>query len=157
MAGCATTTTWSPSAGHRTSPRSSATSARAPAFTSQQQGTYRYRLTRDQLLDAGLPPGDARLNAGVLTWTLRDGEWRSEHEPDFPEATRITGTTCAGWYDVRGDTVIFTTTQEVEGGTCAPPSCAARWTLEGDTVFWSDVTVSDFAPVFSPDGWQKIA
>ena len=66
------------------------------------QGSYRYRLTRDQLLAAGLPPGDARLNAGVLTWTLRDGGWRSEQEPDFPEATQITGTTCAGWYDVRG-------------------------------------------------------
>jgi hypothetical protein len=32
-----------------------------------------------------------------------------------------------------------------------------RWTLEGDTLHWSDVNPPDFAPYFGLDGWRRIA
>ena len=60
-----------------------------------------------------------------------------------PEATEHLGTSCAGWYHVEGNRVEFTTSTEIAGGTCAPPTWAARWTLEGDTVIWSDVSIPD--------------
>lgn len=120
------------------------------------QGVYRYVLTEQQLLDAGAPPRDAQMNAGVFTWTLTDGEWRYEQAPTDQDAAESTGSACAGWYDVQDDVVIFATSTEIAGGDCAPPSWDARWSAEGDVLAWSDVSIPDFGFVFAPRGWERI-
>ena len=116
---------------------------------------YRYELNRDALLEAGLTDNDANLNAGIYTWAFRSGKWKSRFDPavvqdnDFPS-------TCEGFYSVAGSTVSFTTTTTFEGGDCAPPTWAATFSVNGRTLRWGNVTIPDFAIVWSTPTWEQI-
>ena len=114
-------------------------------------GVYRFSISRAELIDLGVNDHDATINAGVLTWTLRGGNWTVRHDP--AEAGVSAGGICQGWYDVQGDAVTFVTNTKVEGGTCAPPVWTARWSGK---ITWSAVSILDYAPVFAGKPWQKI-
>lgn len=116
------------------------------------QGSYRYTVTVAQQVESGVDTDEARMNAGVFTWTLVEGQWSYEQVPEVPEATEKFGTSCAGWYDVRRDRVTFATSTEIAGGTCAPPSWEARWSVDGNTLTWSDVSIPDFRM----GAWERI-
>ena len=118
------------------------------------QGTYRLELTPAELTAHGATEEEVRDSAGVLTWTLRDGRWRYHPDPTYPN--RFSTADCAGFYDVNRDVATFTTTTVVAGGSCAPPSWTARWSLDGDTLRWSAVCACGFAYVFGGDGWTKL-
>ena len=68
---------------------------------------------------------------------------------DFPS-------TCEGFYSVAGSTVSFTTTTTFEGGDCAPPTWAATFSVNGRTLRWGNVTIPDFAIVWSTPTWEQI-
>lgn len=118
------------------------------------QGVYRVELTPTKLREHGLTEEDVRNNAGVVTWTLRDGRWSSHIDPVVH--TSFNTGDCAGFYDVSRDVATFTTTTVVAGGTCAPPSWTARWSRDGNMLRWSAISVEDFAYVWAGDGWTKI-
>ena len=118
------------------------------------QGTYRLEHTPAELIEHGESEESVRDNAGVMTWTLRGGRWSIHPDPTYPN--RFSTADCAGFYDVNRDVATFTTTTVVAGGTCAAPSWTARWSLDGDTLRWSAVSVGDFAYVFGGKGWTKI-
>jgi TRAP-type C4-dicarboxylate transport system substrate-binding protein len=118
------------------------------------QGTYRLELTPAELIEHGATEEEVRDNAGVITWTLRGGRWSTRPDPTYPN--RFSTADCAGFYDVSRDVVTFTTTTVVAGGTCAPPSWTARWSLDGDTLRWSAVCACGFAYVFGGEGWTKL-
>jgi TRAP-type C4-dicarboxylate transport system substrate-binding protein len=117
------------------------------------QGTYRYELTHDGLVAAGLSEYDANLNAGIVTWVVRAGRWSYEEEAadGHTWATR-----CEGFYSVDGDAVAFTTLTHIEGGDCAPPVWSARYTASENSLRWSGVTIPDFIPVWSTPTWERI-
>lgn len=117
-------------------------------------GVYRYALSVDELQEAGFSRPDAQFNAGVLTWTLAEGEWTYEQEPEVPDAVPFT--TCGGAYDVQEATVTFSTGTEVTGGECAPPSWTARFAIDGESVVWTDVSIDDFSLIFAPEPWLRI-
>ena len=120
------------------------------------QGVYRVELTRELLAQAGLTPEDVANNAGIWTWTLREGSWRYEFEPADPASKGAEMSTCEGWYAVRDNAASFTTNTRYLGGTCAPPTWAARWSAAGDRLRWSANTIPDFGVPFAGDGWIKI-
>jgi TRAP-type C4-dicarboxylate transport system substrate-binding protein len=119
------------------------------------EGVYRYAVSVGELRDAGFSRNDAEFNAGVYTWTLADGEWSHELEPEVPDAVEFT--TCGGTYDVRDQTVTFTTTTEVAGGDCAPPSWIARFSVDGDSLVWTVQSFPGFDLLFAPAPWQRIS
>lgn len=120
------------------------------------QGAYRFALTREQLLADGLSVQEADGNAGVFTYTLRAGRWRYEQQPAVPGNAISAMTTCEGWYTVRGDTASFTTTTTYDGGSCSPPTWAARWTADAENLVWNDNTEPDFGFFFGSMPWQRI-
>jgi TRAP-type C4-dicarboxylate transport system substrate-binding protein len=118
------------------------------------EGTYRVELTPAKLREHGETEESVRNNAGVVTWTLRKGRWSSHLDPVVH--TSFNTGDCVGFYDVSRDVATFTTTTVIAGGTCAPPSWTARWSLHEDTLKWSAVSADDFAYVWAGDGWTKI-
>ena len=118
------------------------------------QGVYRLEHTPAELTEHGETEEGVRNNAGVITWTLRDGRWSNHPDPTYPN--RFSTVDCAGFYHVSRDVATFTTTTVVDGGTCAPPSWTARWSIDGDTLRWSAVSVDDYAYVWAGEGWTKI-
>jgi hypothetical protein len=103
------------------------------------QGTYRYTISRESLLDAGFNEQNADLNAGVWTWTFRSGRWSFEQKAADGHTF---GTNCEGYYDVNADTVAFTTLTKFDGGDCAPPTWSARYSARTHTLIWSALNVS---------------
>lgn len=79
------------------------------------EGVYRWEMTEDQLIAAGVDPTDAYNNGGLSTWTVEDGTWL--HHVDGPADQAD----CGGTYEVRGSRIAFI------GG---PPPCP-----EGEVVF----------------------
>jgi TRAP-type transport system periplasmic protein len=118
------------------------------------EGIYRVELTPDKLREHGETEEGVRNNAGVVTWTLRDGRWSSHLDPVV--RTRFNTGECTGFYDVSGDVATFTTTTVIAGGTCAPPSWTARWSLHEDALKWTAVSTDDFAYVWAGEGWTKV-
>jgi hypothetical protein len=117
-------------------------------------GVYRLEHTPAELTQHGETEEDVRNNAGVINWTLRDGRWSSHSDPTYPN--RCSTVDCAGFYDVSRDMATFTTTTIVDGGTCAPPSWTARWSLHEDTLRWSAVSADDYAYIIGGEGWTQI-
>jgi TRAP-type transport system periplasmic protein len=118
------------------------------------QGSYRYASTERELMARGHTADDAHINAGVFTWTLRGGRWNSVQEP---VDSTVQHTTCEGWYDVRDDAVTFTTITKYQGGTCAPDTWSARWSIHDRFLTWTAVSGADFADVWAGKPWQRIA
>ncbi len=120
-------------------------------------GAYRYHLAYDELVAHGLSEHDARINAGVFTWTMSRGKWSYEWKAAASGVT-VPGayTTCAGWYDVQGDAVAFTTTTHYADGDCAPPTWSARWSVRAGLLSWLAVSVPDFAYVWAGKPWQRV-
>jgi TRAP-type transport system periplasmic protein len=116
-------------------------------------GTYRYTISRESLLDAGLDEQNADLNAGVWTWTFRSGRW--SYEVKAADGHTF-GTSCEGYYDVNADVVAFTTLTKLDGGDCAPPTWSARYSARTRTLIWSALNVFDFVPQFSAPTWERI-
>jgi TRAP-type transport system periplasmic protein len=118
------------------------------------EGIYRLEHTPAELTEHGETEESVRNNAGVITWTLRGGRWSNHPDPTYPG--RFSTVDCAGFYDVNRDVATFTTTTVIAGGTCAPPSWTARWSLHEDTLKWTAVSADDFAYVWAGEGWTKI-
>ncbi len=92
-------------------------------------------------------------NAGVFTWTLGDGRWSYVQ---LPANRGVPNTTCEGYYDVTGSDVVLSVATVAKIGACAPLRWTATWSSTPDTLTWSDVSISDFAPVFAGKPWGKI-
>ena len=118
------------------------------------QGVYRYELTPEYLRAAGLPEGDVRGNAGILTYTLKDGRWSFQQKPRYDNVDK---TTCEGYYDIDGPTFTGSVVTTYASGECAPLLWTATWAFQGDTLTWTDIS-TDMATVFAGEhGWRKIA
>ncbi len=117
------------------------------------EGVYRYELTEDELRATGLIDEDIYGNAGVWTWTLGDGRWSYVQLPANPG---VPNTTCEGYYDVTGSDVVLSVATLVQIGECAPLRWTMTWSSTTDTLTWSDVSISDLAPIFAGKPWDKI-
>lgn len=144
------------------------------------QGTYRYTLTRHELLAHGVASGDAQTRAGVWTWRLGNGRWsyRIQHSGAEPACwgkfsgthhyryhshalerchLQYAGNHCAGYYDVVGHHVEFTTVTVYANGQCAPSIWFASWSRTADGVHvpphipWGD------GYLFGGRRWERIA
>jgi TRAP-type C4-dicarboxylate transport system substrate-binding protein len=117
------------------------------------QGIYRYSTTRDFLLKAGLSDNDALINAGVFTWTLKNGRWHSKQQPIDPSVDKLD---CDGYYNVQGSKVYFIRVTVYADGDCAPYEWTASWTATSDTLTWSDISLGDFQVAWAPRPWKKV-
>ena len=104
----------------------------------------------------------AHINAGIFTYTLRQGRWSYRFQPTY---TNVFSTPCGGYYDVTGNTITFSTVTPQARGTCSPPGWTSRWTFKNDRLLWSGpVTCTggdddwEFARIWIGDGrgWIKI-
>lgn len=126
------------------------------------QGTYRYTLTRQELQAHGLTSLDAQAEAGVWTWTLNNGRW-SYRFHNVPKAPRYPiqmhdyiGNHCAGYYDVVGHRVKFTTVTHYAHGMCADPVWFGSWSQAGNGLHMrNDIYYSGY--VFGGRRWERIA
>ena len=123
------------------------------------QGTYRYELGHGEILDGGdFSEELATANAGVWTWTLRDGRWDYEIKLIAQELPAgYAGTTCEGYYDVVGDEVRFTTVTVYATGDCASETWKATWRETADGLAM-DVTTDgdDLDFLFGSKPWERI-
>jgi hypothetical protein len=121
-------------------------------------GTYRYRLTHDEVVQ-GLGLGDvfADANAGVWTWTLRDGKWSYVVRLDGELPPGYAGNFCEGYYDVHGSRVDFTTVTVYASGDCASETWLADW-QQTDRGLRMDVITdgADLDFLFGSKEWQRI-
>ena len=96
------------------------------------EGTWRYELSREYLLESGISERQARDESGVHTAVLRDGlfsdRWRTQEGR--------TGA-CSGKYVVEGSTVSFYWKEGCFGDWKMSPS------VDGDTITWSDIETLD--------------
>jgi TRAP-type C4-dicarboxylate transport system substrate-binding protein len=123
------------------------------------QGTYRYELGHGEILDGGdFSEELATANAGVWTWTLRDGRWDYEIKLIAQELPAgYAGTTCEGYYDAVGDEVRFTTVTVYATGDCASETWKATWRETADGLAM-DVTTDgdDLDFLFGSKPWERI-
>jgi TRAP-type C4-dicarboxylate transport system substrate-binding protein len=72
-----------------------------PAAEPLPEGVYRWEITEDELLAAGVEAGDAYNHEGLQTFTVEDGTWlaHTDSEADQPD--------CRGTYEVRGSRIAF--------------------------------------------------
>jgi pimeloyl-ACP methyl ester carboxylesterase len=122
------------------------------------QGTYSYRMTSADIMKASggrSSEQDAINNAGVTTWTIKDGRWGVGLQPS--ESTADAVYPCAGTVSVDGDVATFTRTLNPDPtGECAPYSWTARFAVKKGVVHWSAVSVPDFGWVFAAKPWRRI-
>lgn len=124
-------------------------------------GTYRYTVSGDEIRAGVGDTADQKLvaaNAGVWTWTLRDGRWSYVLKPTSQTADESSGGfTCEGYYDVHGGQVDFTTVTEPVSGECAPPTWKADW-RKGENGLAMDVTTDgeDLNFLFGSETWERI-
>jgi TRAP-type C4-dicarboxylate transport system substrate-binding protein len=124
-------------------------------------GTYRYSLTEDEIRHgSGMDDeGYAAANSGVWTWTLGDGRWSyvlKQTSQEVPEDT-YGGTTCAGYYDVHGNRVDFTTVTVPVSGDCASTTWKADWRETGSGLAMDVTTDSDDLDfLFGAKTWERI-
>ena len=128
-----------------------------PAVT-LPQGTYSYRMTPAEIVTASgglVSERDAINNAGVTTWTIRDGRWGLGLQPT--ESTAAAVYPCAGTVSFDGDLATFTRTVNPDpNGECAPSSWTARFTVKNGVLRWSKVSSPDFGWVFAAKPWHRI-
>jgi TRAP-type C4-dicarboxylate transport system substrate-binding protein len=120
------------------------------------EGVYRFVMTYSELRAHGMADLDAVSNAGVWTWTLRNGRWSFVVKADFATPPGYPGNYCWGWYDVDGAAVHFTTVQRYPSGECAPAIWSARWMTDpvGLKVTYRTDDGVDF--LFSGKLWRRI-
>jgi TRAP-type transport system periplasmic protein len=104
-------------AARTTSTTSTTVASSAKAASSALDGAYRVRWTARELLAAGTSSHYAKGNAGIVTMTMRHGQftWRALPPPD-----------CAGTYAVSGNTVSIKFTVYCHG------RVDATWSLQND-------------------------
>jgi TRAP-type C4-dicarboxylate transport system substrate-binding protein len=107
------------------------------------EGVYRWEMTEDQLLAAGVDPADAYNNGGLVTVTVEDGTWVHHVE------SRADTTDCGGTYEIRGSRISFTT---------GPPLCpveelvfSGKWEPTADGIRFTDIQP---AIVFNDTYWS---
>jgi len=122
------------------------------------QGTYSYRMTPAEIMRASggrSSQQEAIDNAGVTTWTIKDGRWGVGLQPS--ESTAAAVYPCAGTVSVDGDVATFTRTVNPDPtGECAPYSWTARFAVKKGVVHWSAVSIPDFGWVFAAKPWHRI-
>jgi TRAP-type C4-dicarboxylate transport system substrate-binding protein len=117
-------------------------------------GSYRVELTPDYLRAIGLSEDDVYINAGVYTWTFEGGRWS---RVDQPLNENVGNNSCEGFYDVDGSRFAASAATKPGRGECAPTLWSATWTLNGDTLTWTDVDPPGYALYFTGEsGWQRI-
>jgi TRAP-type C4-dicarboxylate transport system substrate-binding protein len=101
-------------------------------------GVYRYEVTYDYLLDAGLQQAQAEEESGVHTVTMEDGR--------FVDAWRnpTSSGECTGTYTIAGSRATFVWDPGCEG------DYDITFTVQGDQILWSDVTIHP--PHNTPEG-----
>jgi TRAP-type C4-dicarboxylate transport system substrate-binding protein len=104
-------------------------------------GVYRMNVSEDVLRDQSVPEHDIEINAGVYTFTMRDGRWKYHQDVTFDIDQP---TECGGWFDVQRDVVTFATTTKYIGWECTPLVWMMRWAADGDRIHWSTVYPPDF-------------
>ncbi len=91
-------------------------------------GTYRFEVTKDRLLERGFSKEDAEIEHGVNTVTMQDGSftnaWRN---PSVDKS-------CSGTYSVSGHRVTFRWAEGCLG------DWSAAFSVEGDTIRWGAIT-----------------
>lgn len=122
------------------------------------QGTYSYRMTPADIMKASggrSSEQEAINNAGVTTWTIKDGHWGLGLRPS--ESTAAAVYPCAGTVSVDGDVATFTRTRNPDpNGECAPYSWTARFAVKNGVLHWSAVSIPDFGWVFAAKPWRRI-
>jgi TRAP-type C4-dicarboxylate transport system substrate-binding protein len=93
------------------------------------EGTWRYEVTHQQGLDAGLPDEVAAADMGVQTVRMRDGRY------EWSWRSRLGIAECTGTYSAENGLVVFA---DVRG-----PRCAGYWEarprVSADQISWTDV------------------
>ncbi|WP_167762095.1 TRAP transporter substrate-binding protein DctP [Blastococcus sp. CT_GayMR20] len=114
------------------------------------EGVYRWEMTEDQLIAAGVDPRDAFYNGGLSTFTVEDGTW--VHHVDG----RADPTDCGGTYEVRGSRIAFIT---------GPPLCPVeelvfmgRWEPTADGIRFTAIQPSIlFNETYWGLPWRRIS
>lgn len=115
------------------------------------EGVYRWEITKDELVAAGVDVGDAYTNGGLQTFTVEDGTWL--HRTD----SEANPTPCGGTYEMQGSRVVFTSGP--------PPDCGSvqlvfsgKWEPTADGIRFTDVRpADDFNVAYWTVPWRRIS
>jgi TRAP-type C4-dicarboxylate transport system substrate-binding protein len=114
------------------------------------EGVYRWEKTEDDLIAAGVDPGEAYHNGGLQTFTVEDGTWlhHTDSQADSPD--------CGGTYEVRGSRIAFVSDPEL----CNVDELVftGRWEPTADGIRFTDVHPANvFNVTYWTVPWTRIS
>jgi TRAP-type C4-dicarboxylate transport system substrate-binding protein len=121
-----------------------------PAAQPPPEGIYRWEITEDEMITAGVDPVDAYNNGGLSTFTVENGTW-VHHIDGQPESDD-----CGGPYEVRGSRIAFLTGP----GQCGVQDLVfmGRWEPIPDGIRFTDIQPADvFSETFWAVPWRRIS
>jgi TRAP-type C4-dicarboxylate transport system substrate-binding protein len=121
-----------------------------PAAQPLPEGIYRWEITEDELIAAGVDPGDAYHNGGLQTVTIDGGTWihHVDGDADSPD--------CAGTYELRGSRIAFIT----EPNECGVDELvfSGRWEPTSNGIQFTDIQPANiFNVTFWAVPWTRIS
>jgi TRAP-type C4-dicarboxylate transport system substrate-binding protein len=122
-----------------------------PQAQALPEGTYRWEVSENDLLAAGVDSGTAYHNSGLMTFTLEDGRWL--HHTDSAAAPPD----CGGTYAVEGSRVTFTAD---EGPQCGGGDVvfSGRWaSVNGGIAFSAIAPPGPFSDIVWGTPWRRIS
>jgi hypothetical protein len=124
----------------------------APVTQTGLDGVYRYEVSEEYLVAGGIPEGQAKLDAGITTVTIRGGVYSEQWSN-----AALGDKTCVGTLAAEGPRISVRWTP---GGGC-DGSWSMTATSTGDQITWSDVepartgAFNDYA-VYYAKPWTRI-
>jgi TRAP-type C4-dicarboxylate transport system substrate-binding protein len=133
-----------------------------PSAGGLPNGMYRYEVTADDVVAAGLPEYEVGPNAGVYTWTLKDGHWSVDYPYQIPSEPGGFFVADEGVYEVHGE-LLYMAITFFEEHYRPPYVLTLRWAQRDDgSLVMKYVDGVDFMRLFdvadyTSEPWVRIA
>ncbi len=123
-----------------------------PMAAAFPEGTYRWEVTEQDLVAAGVDEGEAYFNSGLMTMTVADGRWLHQTASDADQPN------CGGSYQVTGARITFTADDGPEcGGAAGVLLFSGAWAPTDDGIQFSAIEPANpFMQGLFGQPWRRI-